>query len=92
LFSTNLSEFPLVAGDPNGCPRQYCWLVAAGWFVLREKYYWLVVDKPSEQGGDLVDKPSEQGGGHRPDAVDEFDLSGRYARLGLAYGVEEFHL
>jgi hypothetical protein len=24
--------------------------------------------------------------------VDEFDLSGRYARLGLAYGVEEFHL
>jgi hypothetical protein len=24
-------------------------LVAGGWFVLREKYYWLVVDKPSEQ-------------------------------------------
>jgi hypothetical protein len=24
-------------------------LVAGGWFVLREKYCWLVVDKPSEQ-------------------------------------------
>jgi hypothetical protein len=30
--------------------EKYCWLVAAGWFVLREKYCWLVVDKPSEQG------------------------------------------
>jgi hypothetical protein len=27
-------------------------LVAGGWFVLREKYCWLVADKPSEQGGD----------------------------------------
>jgi hypothetical protein len=26
------------------------WLVAGGWFVLREKYCWLVVDKPSEHG------------------------------------------
>jgi hypothetical protein len=26
------------------------WLVAGGWFVLREKYCWLVADKPSEQG------------------------------------------
>jgi hypothetical protein len=26
------------------------WLVAGGWFVLREKYRWLVADKPSEQG------------------------------------------
>jgi hypothetical protein len=25
------------------------WLVTGGWFVLREKY-WLVADKPSEQG------------------------------------------
>jgi hypothetical protein len=24
------------------------WLVAGGWFVLREKYCWLVADKPSE--------------------------------------------
>jgi hypothetical protein len=24
-------------------------LVAGGWFVLREKYCWLVTDKPSEQ-------------------------------------------
>jgi hypothetical protein len=29
-------------------------LVAGGWFVLREKYYWLVADKPSEQ-----DNPAE---------------------------------
>jgi hypothetical protein len=25
-------------------------LVADSWFVLREKYCWLVVDKPNEQG------------------------------------------
>jgi hypothetical protein len=30
--------------------EKYCWLVAGGWFVLREKYGWLVADKPSEQG------------------------------------------
>jgi hypothetical protein len=29
--------------------EKYCWLVADGWFVLREKYCWLVADKPSEQ-------------------------------------------
>jgi hypothetical protein len=29
------------------------WLVAGGWFVLREKYCWLVADKPSEQGACL---------------------------------------
>jgi hypothetical protein len=29
------------------------WLVAGGWFVLREKYCWLVADKPSEQGEDM---------------------------------------
>jgi hypothetical protein len=26
-----------------------CWLVAGGWFVLREKDCWLVADKPSDQ-------------------------------------------
>jgi hypothetical protein len=31
--------------------EKYCWLVADGWFVLREKYCWLVANKPSEQGG-----------------------------------------
>jgi hypothetical protein len=31
--------------------EKYCWLVAGGWFVLREKYCWLVADKPSERGG-----------------------------------------
>jgi hypothetical protein len=30
--------------------EKYWWLVASGWFVLREKYYWLVADKPNEQG------------------------------------------
>jgi hypothetical protein len=29
------------------CERRV--LVAGGWFILREKYCWLVVDKPSEQ-------------------------------------------
>jgi hypothetical protein len=29
--------------------EKYCWLVAGSWFVLREKYCWLVADKPSEQ-------------------------------------------
>jgi hypothetical protein len=29
--------------------EKYCWLVVGGWFVLREKYCWLVADKPSEQ-------------------------------------------
>jgi hypothetical protein len=30
--------------------EKYCWLVAGGWFVLREKYYWLVANKANEQG------------------------------------------
>jgi hypothetical protein len=30
--------------------EKYCWLVAGGWFALREKHCWLVADKPSEQG------------------------------------------
>jgi hypothetical protein len=34
--------------------EKYCWLVAGGWFALREKYCWLVADKPSEQGQFLV--------------------------------------
>jgi hypothetical protein len=34
--------------------EKYCWLVACGWFGLREKYCWLVADKPSEQAGDLM--------------------------------------
>jgi hypothetical protein len=29
--------------------EKYCWLVVGGWFVLREKYCWLVADKPNEQ-------------------------------------------
>jgi hypothetical protein len=34
--------------------EKYCWLVVGGWFVLREKYYWLVADKPSEKYGLIV--------------------------------------
>jgi hypothetical protein len=30
--------------------EKYCWLVDADWFVLRVKYCWLVADKPNEQG------------------------------------------
>jgi hypothetical protein len=30
--------------------EKYCWLVADDWFVLRQKYCWLVADKPNEQG------------------------------------------
>jgi hypothetical protein len=30
--------------------KKYCWLLAGGWFVLREKYCCLVADKPNEQG------------------------------------------
>jgi hypothetical protein len=30
--------------------EKYCWLIVDGWFVLREKYCWLVDDKPNEQG------------------------------------------
>jgi hypothetical protein len=30
--------------------EKYCCLVVVGWFVLRGKYYWLVSDKPNEQG------------------------------------------
>jgi hypothetical protein len=26
-----------------------CWLIPDGWFVLSEKYWWLVADKPNEQ-------------------------------------------
>jgi hypothetical protein len=34
--------------------EKYCWLVAGGWFVAIEKYCWLVADKPSEQGESQV--------------------------------------
>jgi hypothetical protein len=30
--------------------EKYWWLVGDGRFVLREKYCWLVADKPNEQG------------------------------------------
>jgi hypothetical protein len=33
--------------------EKYSWLVAGGWFVLREKYCCLVADKPSDQGASL---------------------------------------
>jgi hypothetical protein len=34
--------------------EKYCWLIADDWFVLREKYCWLLVDKPNEQGDDVL--------------------------------------
>jgi hypothetical protein len=34
--------------------EKYCWLVADGWFVLREKYCWLVADETSEQAVELL--------------------------------------
>jgi hypothetical protein len=33
--------------------EKYCWLVAGGWFVVREKYCWLVADKSSEQADEI---------------------------------------
>jgi hypothetical protein len=33
--------------------EKYCWLVGDGWFILREKYCWLVADKPNEQGNGI---------------------------------------
>jgi hypothetical protein len=35
-------------------PGVTCWLVGDGWFVLREKYCWLVADKPNEQRVEIV--------------------------------------
>jgi hypothetical protein len=29
--------------------EKYCWLVVDGWFVLREKHCWPVADKPNQQ-------------------------------------------
>jgi hypothetical protein len=34
--------------------EKYYWLVVGGWFVLRKKYCWLVADKPSEHGAYLA--------------------------------------
>jgi hypothetical protein len=34
--------------------EKYCWLVIDGWFVLREKYCWLVADEPNEQGDESM--------------------------------------
>jgi hypothetical protein len=42
--------------------EKYCWLIADGWFVLREKYGWLVADKPSEQADNLEELPEKKRG------------------------------
>jgi hypothetical protein len=31
--------------------KKYYWLVVGGWFVLKEKYCWLVANKSKEQDG-----------------------------------------
>jgi hypothetical protein len=41
--------------------EKYCWLVVGGWFVLREKHCWLVADKPNEQGASKRRKNSSFG-------------------------------
>jgi hypothetical protein len=33
--------------------EKYYWLIAGGWFVLKEKYCWLVANKPNEQAANL---------------------------------------
>jgi hypothetical protein len=40
-------------------------LVAGSWFVLREKYCWLVADKPSEQGAGGLARSSRERSLHR---------------------------
>jgi hypothetical protein len=47
------SQTPLVPIVSSLSCSLFGWLVADGWcwFVLREKYCWLVADKPNEQGG-----------------------------------------
>jgi hypothetical protein len=40
--------------------EKYCWLVAGAWFVLREKYCWLVADMPNEHGVAPFRPPSAQ--------------------------------
>jgi hypothetical protein len=47
------------------------WLIAGGWFVLREKYCWLVADKPSEQGEKLKGRSSEGFSGQAGQTRDE---------------------
>jgi hypothetical protein len=43
--------------------EKYCWLVAGGWFVLREKYYWLVAGTGNSCGDSGVHWQRRQFGG-----------------------------
>jgi hypothetical protein len=47
----------------------YCWLIVVGWFVLREKYCWLVADKLSEQGAGDGGAARKDGGRRRRSAA-----------------------
>jgi hypothetical protein len=48
-FKGIMSLFVWLVADGWFVLREKCWwLVAGGWFVLREKYCWLVADKSSE--------------------------------------------
>jgi hypothetical protein len=40
--------------------------MAGGWFVLREKYCWLVADKPSEQGERSIERLYNAGHAYTP--------------------------
>jgi hypothetical protein len=37
--------------------EKYCWLVVGGWFVLREKYCWPVADKPPANRAHVPGQP-----------------------------------
>jgi hypothetical protein len=50
-LSVSHSLFFWLVADGSGA---YCWLIAGGWFILREKYYCLVADKPNEHAVSLL--------------------------------------
>jgi hypothetical protein len=50
-----------ISGWQGSTISLFVWLVADDWwFVLREKYCWLVADKPSEHGDEDYDISSEK--------------------------------
>jgi hypothetical protein len=69
-----LSEEVGYKGGKGGINNVFVWLLADDWclFVLREKYCWLVADKPSEQGANLLSPVGRPASGRSPT---EFKLS-----------------
>jgi hypothetical protein len=65
-------------------------LVAGGWFVLREKYCWLVADKPSEQAASRDSnatklRPGWRAHGGNGDEDEDKELHGRHCSLALRF-------